>query len=355
MRLLVILGAVVGLLLFFGCDKDVVATDDNDDFPDSEYAGSEVCASCHDTIYQDYIKTGHNFKLHKIVDDTAPDYPFHDLPGPPAGSSWSDVAYVLGGYARKALFIGTDGYFITAGGQNEYFIETEEWHDWHADEEYGYGCASCHTTGYDPEGGNQGGLEGITGTWVMEGIQCEYCHGPGDEHVNDPTANPLLDRSSELCATCHASGSRYKIPARDGFIRSHAQYNENYNSPMGEFLACNDCHDPHKNVFYEGAGIKYDCSECHNEEQLTMTSLECNDCHMPELCMSTVGDPEIFDGDMVTHMWTINTDPDAEQFYTEDESEYSYPYITLDFACLVCHLNQDRQWAADNAVLVHNN
>ncbi len=356
MKYLITAGFLAATFFFLGCESEVTIPEGGYDFyPDSPYAGTQACMICHESIYSDFVNSGHNYKLNKVVDGQPPTYPFTALSGPPPGTTWSDVTYVIGGYKWKARFVGTDGYIITAGGNNQYNFETGEWVDYHADETKPYDCGRCHTTGYD-ETGHQGGLEGIEGTWVMEGVQCENCHGPGDDHTKAPVSNPMsINTSSSLCGECHIRGSKYTIPAKGGFTRHHEQYNEHFNSVMGEHLTCNDCHDAHKRAVHNGDAIKIGCDDCHTEQlnNFMTTGFDCTDCHMPELAKSAVGDAAKFDGDVHTHLWTINIDPNAEQFYTEGDNDYSYFYINLDFACLKCHNDKDRTWAAANAAMVH--
>jgi len=77
------------------------------------YVGSETCAECHQELYDVFIKSGHPWKLNKVVDGQAPTYPFTELPSPPEGYTWDDIAYVIGGYNWKARFIDREGFIIT--------------------------------------------------------------------------------------------------------------------------------------------------------------------------------------------------------------------------------------------------
>jgi hypothetical protein len=79
----------------------------------AEYAGSETCSVCHSEIYKVFGKSGHPWKLNKVVDGQPPDYPFTEVPEPPEGYTWDDVTYVIGGYNWKARFIDQNGYIIT--------------------------------------------------------------------------------------------------------------------------------------------------------------------------------------------------------------------------------------------------
>lgn len=56
-------------------------------------------------------------------------------------------------------------------------------------------------------------------------------------------------------------------------------------------------------------------------------------------------------GDTRSHIFKINSDVNAEQF-TADGSEANH-YLTLEFACLGCHTDEDRAWASQDAEDVH--
>ena len=75
---------------------------------------------------------------------------------------------------------------------------------YHAGEvEKPYNCGTCHTTGYNPEG-NQDGLPGLIGTWTEPGIMCEECHGPGSLHSDNPRGVAMkLNRDAAECGDCH--------------------------------------------------------------------------------------------------------------------------------------------------------
>ena len=137
--------------------------------------------------------SGHPWKLNPVVDGQPPEYPFTEIPNPPEGYTWDDIAYVIGGYNWKARFIDQEGFIITgdADATTQYNLFNEEidlggdWVAYHAGEETPYDCGACHTTGYSARG-NQDGLPGLIGTWALPGIQCEECHGPGSLHANHP-------------------------------------------------------------------------------------------------------------------------------------------------------------------------
>ena len=317
------------------------------------YVGMDACAACHQEQADLVAKSGHYYKLNKVVDGKAPTYPFTTLTDLPEGYTWNDITYVIGGYNWKARFIDKDGYIITGADENAttqfnfpnpVVGNDAGWVGYHAGEkEKPYNCGPCHTTGYQPEG-NQDGLPGLVGTWTEPGIRCEECHGPGSNHVADPIGVALkIDRDAEACGACHVRGGPEAINAKGGFIKHHEQYEE-YFQTKHRALSCVTCHDPHEGVIPARkagtATVRVECESCHFQEAKNQASpamkvmVECIDCHMPRITKSAVGDAAAFTGDIRTHLWAI--DPDATAQFSEDGSTAN-PQITLDFACKSCH------------------
>lgn len=318
----------------------------------ANYVGSEACQECHEDIYASYRKTGHPYELNKIVGGQPPTYPFSEVPDPPEGYTWDDISYVIGGYGWKARFIDQEGYIITGdeNAKTQYNLYNsvldmgDNWVPYHAGEQKPYNCGSCHTTGYRPDG-HQDGLPGLIGTWVEDGIGCEECHGPGENHVNEPYLVKMdIDRDSELCGSCHRRGDVTQIDASKGFIKHYEQYEELFASKK-RVMRCVDCHDPHQTVKYaKGLGAKTACENCHfeNAQYQKITDrrhAKCIDCHMPHATKSALGDAERFTGDIRTHLMAIN--PLAASQFDKDGA-FSKPYLTLDFACKGCHYDGGR-------------
>ncbi|NIO16109.1 MAG: hypothetical protein GTN70_03785 [Deltaproteobacteria bacterium] len=324
------------------CHNGVTASDhsniDETDFVFHEppsttaaYIGTHHCQTCHPTIYSSFIESGHNFKLNKIEGGAEPTYPVF-TPGitgalaliddddtesgdPKAGTdntlgtpaSYSDVSYVIGGYNWKARFVDADGYIVT-GTKVQYNLETGAMGGYHNNEtDKPYNCGNCHTTGWKHfdaanNQSRQGGLAGMDGTWMMEGVQCESCHGAASLHVNSgnkdditrvATARTTADFLAPdmafglpvACSECHtrdgekddpsytsafttASGLDIpggRIAAVGNLIRHHEQFDEllgvDPDTPAagstrsGAFstakLGCTGCHDPHKTSVYD--------------------------------------------------------------------------------------------------------
>ncbi len=318
------------------------------------YVGSKQCSTCHSRIYDEFIASGHPYKLRPAEEARAAGL------AKPSYVEWNEILYVIGGFDWKARYVGLDGYIITGSadgsilGQNQYNLATEKFVDYHPGEKKPYSCGSCHTTGYSAEG-HQLGLEGLVGTWALDGVQCEACHGPGSEHAaaGDP-ALIQVDTSSKMCGQCHIRGDAGTIPASGGFIKHHEQYNEILQSPHAN-LNCVTCHDPH---LTSGLSIIKECATCHSakaaefkDSSMELAGLSCTSCHMPKASKSAVKQGP-YQGDVMTHLFKINDDPTAKMF--SDDGKFANGYLTLDYACLSCHADHDVDWAASYADGIHS-
>ncbi|MCP5098331.1 MAG: hypothetical protein GY943_22510, partial [Chloroflexi bacterium] len=338
-------------------------------FEPPTYVGSEACAECHEELYDVVMQSGHPWKLNPVVDGQPPEYPFTNVPEPPEGYTWDDITYVIGGYNWKARFIDQDGFIITGDENattqfNLYNDDIELGNNWvayHAGEEKPYNCGSCHTTGYSPEG-NQDGLPGLIGTWAEPGVHCEECHGPGSLHTNHPMAFGMeIDRDAEACGDCHFRGAVEEVDASGGFIKHHEQYEELFQSKHIT-IDCVICHDPHSGVVQNrelgGPTTRTTCENCHFEQELNKENeqharfaLDCIDCHMPRVTKSAVGDAEHFTGDLRTHLMAIV--PTQIGQFSEDGST-ALSQLGLDFACRSCHNEDDFGGALSDEALIES-
>ena len=332
----------------------------------ASYIGDSTCGGCHQEIFNTYMLSGHPWKLNKVVDGQPPDYPFTEVTELPAGYTWDDILYVVGGYNWKARFVNKEGYIITdepgSSGNTEYL---NQWNfanellgvdsGWVAfksgEENLSYDCGSCHTTGYN-RSGNQDELPGLIGTWAQDGIRCEACHGPGSLHMTNPQALPMqITRDAEACEQCHRRNEGLPVEGNAGLIDHHEQY-QDLDQGKHNVLECVDCHDPHSGVEQQRqAGLpttRTQCVSCHfqqakyqNNEIHVAMGVACIECHMPYMIKTAWGDGEQFRGDFRTHRVAIDSSQ-IEQFETitsEDgsEAQIALPQIGLNFACRQCH------------------
>jgi len=353
-----------------------------------DFVGSQSCKACHDNvnantgynIWEEYTKTGHPYKLN-AVSGGPPSYPPNTSPGvpaPPPGSNWSQFVYVIGGYGWKARFIKSDGNVYTETDQVQYNLETKGWVAYHLNEDvpYNQGCFQCHTTGPTTEGSWNAQTAGM-GDFSEPGVRCEGCHGPGGDHVTNPTGVKLpyqgRDLEHERCGDCHQRGGKTNyIPASSGYIKHHEQFNEMQASKHGAVLTCGTCHDTHIAGRYPDAAaegfkaITKECSTCHPDHAITINgqvkNIDCIDCHMSMASKSAVGKEKGngWEGDVKTHIFEINTDAvTRDAMFTQDGASVALDddgraSVTLDFACLGCHQSKDVQWASDYAEDIHD-
>jgi 2',3'-cyclic-nucleotide 2'-phosphodiesterase (5'-nucleotidase family) len=68
--------------------------------------------------------------------------------------------------------------------------------------EFETSCLSCHATGQRADAAGQIVLASL------QGVHCEQCHGPGGEHIKNPTKGyGRVGNVQALCATCHTQAT----------------------------------------------------------------------------------------------------------------------------------------------------
>lgn len=101
-------------------------------------------------------------------------------------------------------------------------------------------------------------------------VNCEVCHGPGAEHVEDFEVLPPAPRNRGFCPLCH----EYNPSRPTGFPQI-----EPVSHNLGE--PCITCHDPHDP---EPPYVPEECSACHGQIARTKAishhaPLPCERCH----------------------------------------------------------------------------
>jgi len=189
--------------------------------------------------------------------------------------------------------------------------------------------------------------------------QCEACHGPGSNHIPNPSARDLfVGVGAQNCGRCHARGDTDVIAGDDGFIGNLQQWSELLASGGHADFDCIICHAPHVSARNDREnGIRNDCTDCHTDQNLgshegyTYVSgdneedLTCQSCHMPLATKAAGGTVEQNGriGDRRTHIFRVNTEPVdyTEMFAGQDGSvqkdEAGLAAVTVDFVCLRCH------------------
>lgn len=338
------------------------------------YLGSPTCDACHAEIGAIHDRHGHSHILN-LTFGRAPTFT-PALPGtlePPPGLAWSDFDFVVGGHAKGAQFIDRNGFLVT--DQDGALIQYHLAHPPSGNPAgfsaftdtgrtpYIFDCIRCHTTA--PQslaeiGRREDNRPGIDGEWVEEGVQCEACHGPGSNHVGNPSAGTIFvaSNSTTVCNHCHSSGTG-RLLARGAFIAGYQQADEMAASPHTA-LDCTTCHDPHVSVFADrDKAIRNQCRDCHTinmalHEGKTYTRgdlvepVTCESCHMPYASMYFRSAAADFTnggmvGDTRSHVMYINTEEVGfSSMFTADGSEVvrnteGKAAVTVDYVCLRCH------------------
>ncbi len=315
------------------------------------YVGAEQCKTCHNEIYEEWKSSGHSKIIYKPSNGNI------NIPLP-EGYSVNEISYVIGGYKWKALFLDKNGYLITStsrgDGRNQYNLKSKRWVDYKAGERVPYDCGMCHTTGYSPEG-HQDGLEGIKGRWKFDGVQCEACHGPGALHIQSSLKRDIkIDRT--ICIRCHSIDPLDAIPVNDVFLAPYTEVNQLMKSKMKKFK-CVNCHNSHRS---SEKSIKQSCESCHQKIALRYENsymhrvgVKCIDCHMPQAGLIAEGDRETFTGDLKSHLFRIDHTKKFP-FFIKDNEKVNPGYLSVDYACIRCHnLYEDRERMSGFAMVAH--
>jgi Flp pilus assembly protein TadD len=352
-----VVGVMIGLMVMFRLNPE----------PSSGFTGSRSCRSCHEGFYQKWSNSHHGLAMQPYTEafsrtNLLPQAAAISIGGKsyrylmergvvretgPKGTRDYRMVHVMGG---KNVF-----YFLTplergklqvlplafdvnkkiwydnpGSGVRHFAGRQDEALDW-TDRLYTFNtaCFGCHVsqlaTRYDIT------KDAYHTTWTEPGINCETCHGPGDEHVRvckaAPTNQPPKDlkiistkvmtpaQRNDLCAPCHARLSPLTGAFTPGdrffdhfdlvglehpdFHSDGRDLGENYTmtgwmlSPCarGGKLDCLHCHTSSGRYRFSGVDANKACSSCHEarvkegsahtHHEPGSKGSECVSCHMP--------------------------------------------------------------------------
>ena len=363
--------------------------------PAAQYVGSQSCRRCHAPTYERWSKT----RMANVVRDpkqhpeaVLPDF---SKPDPLLTFKLDDVAFVYGSKWKQRYFkrVGDD-YFplpaqwdVTHRVWRPYFVQPNT--DWwvaryppdNMKRPTGPLCDGCHSVNYNIE------TKQVT-EW---NVGCERCHGPGSDHVRQPTARNVVNpskldfvRANDTCLQCHTQGQPRQNPHGGQFYdwpvgfhqggrlsdfwqleehtlgqtsfthfpdgtahKNRMQGNDFVQSQMYKRgVTCFACHDVH------GTANNADlikpardlCVTCHSPmspngpraatiEQHTHHAVgsagsDCVACHMPAI------EQTIADVNVRTHTFRFITPGESEQHKIPN-------------ACIVCHKDRSNAWASE--------
>jgi len=390
---------------FFGIRKDVRA---------GGFVGSANCRPCHEEFYLKWAPSHHGRAMQPFTaeleqqlsaqrqDIAIAEYRYRaELTGRgggsvvekgPQGERRYPIHYALGGknvfyFLTKlekgrlqtlpvAWDVARGEWFDTSASGMRHFGDLREERVFWRENPYTFNssCHACHvsqmSTNYDPKS------DSYSTVWAEPGINCETCHGPGEDHVRKakaatkaaPLQDPAIIRflvdltvqqRNDVCAPCHAKMSPITNAFRPGdrffdhfnlatlespdFYPDGRDLGENYTETLWRMnpcaksgkLDCIHCHTPSGRYrFADAEHANEACMPCHeatvrNAAAHTRHAKDskgnrCISCHMP-----------------------------MTEFARMRRSDHSFrppaPAATMAFgspnACNVCHADQDSAWA----------
>jgi tetratricopeptide (TPR) repeat protein len=378
----------------------------------SPYSGSRKCRKCHEAFYGLWATSHHGLAMQPWTADLGK--AITPMAGEIAIEGARYRADLEGGRARviERGASGEKSYPVVhaMGGKNVYYFLTpldrgrlqvlplaydvrkKTWFDvarsgvrhfpdradaalhW-TDRQYTFNtaCFGCHvsqaSTGYDPA------ADSYRTVWIEPGINCESCHGPGEEHVREaeklPAGATRMERlglvrtgalsprqMNDLCATCHAKAAPLTTAFRPGddffdhydlatledpdFYPDGRDLGENYTmtswlqSPCARSgkLDCNRCHTPSGRYRFEGGRSNEACLPCHegkvtdaaghSRHKADGPGSRCIACHMPHTEFAAMG----------------RSDHSMRPPTPAATIRYGSPN-----ACNLCHADRDAAWA----------
>ncbi len=362
-----------GMLRESSTGFEIVDPDEGVVEPQPDFVGTQTCVMCHSGINKDlvddYMFTGHHYALSPVAENAKVIYPEFSpgVPHPPDDLTWKDIQYVIGGYAWSAMFVNHEGRIYTTGIDDidarynlpaAFFNISGQFVPYEPEqtEPVPFTCARCHATGYTEEG-QQAGEKIVAGSWMEDGVGCEACHGPGSQHVQNPSeVYPPFD-PEDACQSCHMFDNDTVVEAADGLLMNRQQQEE-LSAGGKYYFKCTACHNPHATAHFNDSSPRdsmiAQCDDCHKDKiiGMGMEDLQCRDCHMPFAV--NAGSPlEFYDADgqevtlgsMRSHLFTINVDAESPaDMFSEDGKRLQVGAagrskgLTLGFVCQGCHV-----------------
>ena len=356
------------------------------------FTGSQACKPCHAAIYE---RWRHTRMANVVVDPRLhPEAVLGDFskPNPLVTFRISDVAFVYGSKWKQRYFARRgDTYYVLPA---QWDIQNRVWRPYHVgkDNDWWYAfypednkdrptgplCDGCHSVNFN-----------IATSQVTEwNVGCERCHGPGSDHVRQPSpaniVNPAhLDfaAANDVCIQCHSQGRPKANPIKNlyydwavGFTpgarlsnvwdledhklgettfthypdgeahKNRMQGNDFVQSLMyRRGVTCFSCHDVHgtanpADTLKPGNALCLECHgpqspngprgtlETHTHHRAGSSGSLCVNCHMPRIA------PEIAQVSIRSHTFRFVT-----------------PSMTRDYGipnpCLDCHNTKTLAWA----------
>jgi predicted CXXCH cytochrome family protein len=317
-----------------------------------------ACAPCHAEIAASYLKTGMGRSFYRMGAGALPEKPYYHEPS----DSYFLTVERGGKYVQRRWQLGPGGaeanvdekqidFVMGSGHHAKTYLHltprgtlqqlplgwySENGGTWAMNPGYdrpdypgatraiSYECMFCHNAyPKTPAANREHGAEAKYLAPIPEGIDCQRCHGAGQEHIatsgKAAIVNPRRlppDREFEVCLQCHLETSSLPLPhsilkyGRGPFSyvpgTPLADFQVAFDRPAGKNTAvevaggayrlrqsacfvksegklrCTTCHDPHNIPRGEAASAGYNkvCQTCHAQPHAP--GGDCVSCHMPK-------------------------------------------------------------------------
>jgi len=149
-------------------------------------------------------------------------------------------------------------------------------------------CFDCHAT-------NVAKSLPLSLASMVEGVQCERCHGPAESHRTSHSGMRHLGKLTteeelDFCGQCHRTWSQVSINGPHGvgnvrFQPYRLTGSRCYDSTDSR-IKCTACHDPHRPLETSSAAYDAKCTACHargGAHICRVASANCVTCHMSRL------------------------------------------------------------------------
>jgi predicted CXXCH cytochrome family protein len=391
-----LLGALAGAGVWWRMRQAASGADAASSQAAGHYADPALCGQCHPDIAATYQKTGMGRAFQRIRSVKDIDWP---TPGKPWHHAASDTFFEMvqrdGSWYQRRWQIGFDGkqtnldekrvdYVLGSGNHARTWLHLTEKNilqelplGWYAEKggywamnpgydraDYAgsvrpiyYECMACHN-GYPkiPEGEQKDVTQATYLQPLPEGIDCQRCHGPGQNHVdrasedapkeviraaivNPARLNP--DREMEVCLQCHLETSNEKLPhAIVRFDRLPFSYVPG--QPLADYeLVFDRAQGNLKSFEIAQAGYRFRESQCFLK---SAGKLRCTSCHNPH---------DIPRGQQATAHYNqvcLGCHQALTQASSSGSSTGSGPH-TSEANCVICHMPRRRTDDAVHAVM----
>lgn len=188
---------------------------------DAEFAGSDVCATCHKPAFDSWKQTLHSRMVlprqDGLLKDAGDNWATDGKnPGPTKGNidgaayKLEDVVFVIGTKWKQRYLVKNP-----ATGNHQFMDKqwnrfTKQWEGYGQKNDWETQCATCHTTGYRITAYDPANTAAMKYSMVEKNVGCEACHGPGLKHAASTQKADIFNPknatkadATKACGYCH--------------------------------------------------------------------------------------------------------------------------------------------------------